>query len=99
MIILAYEISKDWENRIQVNIWGQLPKHYTSQASFTNYISFQILCVQLPPKICIKIASIVTSAKPHFQQKANLCVCVSKVTRYGIVLISSGNIFESAINP
>lgn len=34
-----------------------------------------------------------------FSEKRHLCICVSKVTRFGIMLISSGNIFGSAINP
>lgn len=46
-----------------------------------------------------KLLPLLLSEKPHFQQKANLCICSSKVTGYSIMLISSGNIFGSTINP
>lgn len=34
-----------------------------------------------------------------FSKKLNLCICISKVTRYRIMLISSWTIFGSVINP
>lgn len=72
----------------------QIPStHLPSFLYKLHLISDFVLCNCLQ-KYTSKLLPLLLSEKPCFQQKANLCMCVSKVTRYGLTLVSSWNILE-----
>ena len=61
---------------------------------------FQVLFCATAPKDVYQNCFHCYCLKNHiFSKKRHLCICVSKVTSFGIMLISSGNVFGSAINP